>query len=131
MIHRRVTALLSTLTMLHLAVVAGVGACGEHDGGRATAHEAMHQHDASMQVEMVMAEATVVGVSQARAPNLPCETPAARRCCESVAGCSLTGTVEEAARRAATLPGTARQQYTSADAPSSRRAAPEPPPPKA
>ncbi|MDQ2667104.1 MAG: hypothetical protein M3Z05_13980 [Gemmatimonadota bacterium] len=138
MILRRVTALLTTLTMLHLAVVSGDGACGEHGAGhhgalagRTTAHDAMDQHDASMPAGMVMAEAGVAGVSQAHASNPPCTTAPARRCCESVAGCSLTGTAEETVRRAPSLPDVAREQYTSADAPSSPRAPPEPPPPKA
>jgi hypothetical protein len=135
MILRRVTALLTTLTMLHLAVVAGDGACGEHvaghhgaTAGRMLAHDAMDAHDASMSAGMVMAE---VGVSHARASNPPCETPAARRCCESALGCSLTGTVEDTVRRTPSLPDVARERYTSAEAPASRRAAPEPPPPKA
>ncbi|CAN5140856.1 hypothetical protein BH09GEM1_BH09GEM1_19730 [soil metagenome] len=138
MILRRVTALLTTLTMLHLAVVAADGACGEHgsghDGamtGHMTAHDAMDQHDASMPAGMVMSETAVHDASQARAPSPPCETSAPRRCCESVAGCSLTGTVEETVRRTPSLPNASHEQYASTGAPSSPRAAPEPPPPKA
>ncbi|MEO8622253.1 MAG: hypothetical protein ABI625_14380 [bacterium] len=132
MIRRRVIALLMSVTLLHLSVVAGDAACATH--GAAGEMSAPSTHDMPMGGHAMPAAGAAysLGSAAVTSPPAPCETPVATHCCDAVAGC---GPVSVAARSHSTValakPLGARIHASRHDAPASFASSPEPPPPKA
>lgn len=129
---RRILALLTSVTMLHLSVVAGDAACASH--GTNGDHGAVSAHAMPMDGHaMPMAGATehhdaVMATSDAP----PCETPVQEHCCDAVVGCGGAGLLAAAEHPfAVTAPRAPRIREALHDAPASFASAPEPPPPKA
>jgi hypothetical protein len=137
---RRLFALLTSVTMLHLSVVAGDPACATHraNGHHAASSNGMAMAEHAMPVDghvMPMAAATEEQPSAAPVSDSdtsPCEIPAQRHCCEALIGCSVATAVTSAHQALATivLP-VERIRVALHDAPASFASAPEPPPPKA
>jgi hypothetical protein len=140
MTRRRFVALLLSLTMLHLSVVAGDAACATHDAGAQHASRADH---AARGEQVVLAHGHVMipdvghqaAMSTARDPGSrmpPCDVPAQQHCCDALVGCSVASAVASAPQSPA--PRTSRSARVGValdDEPTSLAAAPEPPPPKA
>ena len=145
MIRRRLIAILSSLTMLHLSVVSGESAC---------ASPAMVQHHAAMtssadasESERLMsghampmeavegAESATHGGSAGTTGSAgvpPCEIPTPQHCCGALVGCSVSIAITDATQViASTVLPAARIRVALHDAPASFAPAPEPPPPKA
>jgi hypothetical protein len=138
---RRLVALLTAATMLHLSAVAGDRGCGTH---AASVHQAA-KADGTVTAEHTMpmtGHTMPAGVrSDAPAPSTAsivgshaplCEIPLQQHCCEAVAGCGAIGVVTSADRvPSVTVAAAARIREALNDAPPSFAPAPEPPPPKA
>jgi len=144
MMRRRLVALFTSVTMLHLAVASGESAC---------ASPAMTQHHAAMassagsetDVSMsghVMPLAAAAGSASAdhgtsvaivdTADVPPCEIPTQQHCCGALVGCSVSIAITNATQViASTVSPAARIRVALHDAPASFAPAPEPPPPKA
>jgi hypothetical protein len=136
---RRLFALLTSVTMLHLSVVAGDPACVTH---RANGHHAVSSSGAMAEHAMpmdghVMPMAAATGAHLSAAPvaesdTSPCEIPAQQHCCEALIGCRVATAVTSAHQAlAATVLPAERIRVALHDAPASFAPAPEPPPPKA
>ena len=137
---RRLLALLTSATMLHLSVVAGDSACATHGAGGHHAASAVvgesTDHAAAMDghVMPTVAVASVpkVNATPAATSAPPCEVPTQQHCCEAQVGCSVTGAVVSAHQvLASAVPSAPRIREALHDAPASFAPAPEPPPPKA
>ena len=134
---RRLFALLTSITMLHLTVVAGDAACvthgvGEHHTAKAGATQAMAMSGHAMPMSERAAAATPSPVPVAKSGTPPCEVPTQQRCCEALVGCSVDSAVSGSADVPAAVVSPATQVHGAPDdAPASFAAAPEPPPPKA
>ena len=116
---RRLFALLTSVTMLHLRVVAGDTACATHgiDG----------HHGASSQA--VPAHAMPMG---GKAGTPPCDLPTQQHCCEALVGCGVDSAVTVAHEGfVAGASASGRILIVPHAAPASFASAPEPPPPKA
>lgn len=136
MILRRLFALLTSVTMFHLSVVAGDAACAAHGAaGHDMNAAAMHGTPAaaSMSDDAMPMEASPTaerGAVKSGAP--PCEVPAQQHCCEALVGCSVASAVTSAVQSLApAISPAARIPAAVNDAPASFASAPEPPPPKA
>jgi hypothetical protein len=138
---RRVFALLTSVTMLHLSVLSGDAVCLTHgaEGHHAstsrvgtTAEHAMEMHGHVMPLPEAAEAPVVSGARVATAAVPPCEIPAQQHCCEALVGCSVAGAVtserEVLAAGLVSEPGISEAAH---DAPASFASAPEPPPPKA
>jgi hypothetical protein len=113
------------LAMLHLSVTEGQGACVEHDAA------IPHQDAISSVVHHApVHDAHAGGGSAARTPPPPCDAPGQPSCCSLLAGCATIGLASQPAPTAPAVPAAAHAHGTPAEGSSSRRAAPEPPPPK-
>jgi hypothetical protein len=137
---RRLLALLTSVTLLHLSVLTGDSACAWHamDGHHfdVAAGEEQDGHAAPAHGHVVPAPEgernAVASAPTAVAPDAPpCEAPARQLCCETLVGCGASAAV------ASTRPGLASVVVSAAllreplhDAPASFASAPEPPPPK-
>jgi hypothetical protein len=114
---RFLLALLTSVSMLHLSLVGGDLPCATHASGGAHASGGVHEM-AGMPMHP-------------DAPTDDCATPIQPRCCDVMAGCSVTaalGVLTHAST--ATTPDVALPR-TAAMQPASILTAPEPPPPKA
>ena len=144
---RRLVALLSSATMLHLSVTGGDAACAQqgattrhHAHGRVADHPA-HVHDAATSSAEVSTNTShalsvehgvhVARVAASSTPTPPEGAPGHARCCESMASCSVSGTVVQHVAIVPSLPDASLMAPAPTDAPTSVRQAPEPPPPKA
>jgi hypothetical protein len=141
MILRRLIALLTSVTMLQLSVVAGDSACatseanGHHaartSGGAVAEHVMpMGGHEVPRIEQVDTPAASTPSVVGSHTP--PCETPVQRHCCDAVAGCGTIGVATSAGQSLCpTALAAACTHETLHDAPASFASAPEPPPPKA
>lgn len=124
---RRLAAAVMAVALLHLSVAAGDAACVEHDamGGR---------HGATVPAEAVhrasVHDAHAGGDVAEQTPAPRCDAPIQPSCCDIAAGCSAIGLTSHVAPAPSALLHAVPGHDTSVDAPTSRRAAPEPPPPK-
>jgi hypothetical protein len=138
---RRLFALLTSVTMLHLTVAAGDAVCAthgvdEHHGASSpaapVAEHAMKMGGRVMSATTGAPASTVSDAPAANADTPPCEVPTQLRCCVALVGCSLdsiaTGTY---GGFVASVSASARILVARHDAPASFASAPEPPPPKA
>ena len=115
------------LAMLHLSVTPGAAACVDH-GAVATHHVA-----ASLPVPRDHAPVHgthAIGERAEQSPVAPCDAPAQPSCCSVIAGCATIGLASHLSVATLALPDAAPVRETQTDVPMSRRAAPEPPPPK-
>ena len=145
MIRRRLIALLSSVTMLHLSVASGEAACAspamtQHHSAMASSAGA---RDASMPMlghamPMVAAEGAASAVHGMSASSAgiagvpPCESPTQQRCCGALLGCTVSTAIAAATQAiGSTVSPAARIRVALHDAPASFAPAPEPPPPKA
>jgi hypothetical protein len=137
---RRLVALLTSLAMLHLAVVSGDAACathGAHDhpagragSARATGH-AMPMNEHAMPMGEGV-DARVQSAAVAASDAHPCEIPSQQRCCEAMVGCSVDSAAGAGPHvLVAGLSPATRIRVGRDDVPASFASAPEPPPPKA
>ena len=149
MLLRRVVALFSSVTMLHLSVgsadaaCTGTGAAISHSTAAhgTRARQSTHAHHGTMDHARMAVTATssslrapvapVAGVAESPSPRTPDGSPAPSRCCESMTSCSVTGTVTPRVSIASSLRGASLMLGAVTEAPSSVAPAPEPPPPKA
>lgn len=136
MILRRLFALFTSVTMLHLSVVAGDAACAAHGAaGHDMNAAAMHGTAAASSMSdhampMEASPAAERGAAASGAP--PCEVPAQQHCCEALVGCSVASAVTSAVQSLTpAISPAARIRVAMHDAPASFAPAPEPPPPKA
>ena len=114
------------LAMLHLSVTPGAAACVDH-GAMVTHHAAPSP---PMALQHAPAHMHASGALAEQAPAPPCDAPAQPSCCSVIAGCATIGLVSHLSPATPALPDAAAVHETQADVPLSRRAAPEPPPPK-
>ena len=114
------------LAMLHLSVTPGAAACVDH-GAMVTHHAAT---SLPIALQHVPAHSHSSGALAEQSPSPPCDAPAQPSCCSVIAGCATIGLVSHLSAPAPVLPEGTPVQETQADVPMSRRAAPEPPPPK-
>jgi hypothetical protein len=138
---RRLFALLTSVTMLHLTVVSGDPACathgaGEHHAGQASGAGAMPGAMPMDGHAMPMAEVAGATVTSAATVATlgahPCEIPAQQHCCEALVGCSVdSAAAGEPLVLVAGLSPATRISAAPDDLPASFAPAPEPPPPKA
>ena len=139
---RRLFALLTSVTMLHLTVAAGDAVCATHgvDGhhgasSQAAAAAAAHAMPMDGRVMPASAGAPASTVSDAPAANAatpPCDVPTQQHCCEALVGCSVDSAVTGAHEGFAfSVSASARILVARHDAPASFASPPEPPPPKA
>jgi hypothetical protein len=138
--HRRLVALLTSATMLHLSAVAGDAACATHASGhhgpttsaaQPTAHAtSMHRHAMPMTERVAASVSSAVPIAKSGAP--PCEVPTQQHCCEALVGCNVDSAAATGPEvlAAAVIPVT-QAHVAPDDAPASFAPAPEPPPPKA
>ncbi|MCY7378398.1 MAG: hypothetical protein LH467_03550 [Gemmatimonadaceae bacterium] len=145
---RRLVALLSSVTMLHLSVVSGESACAspamtQHQtalassAGERNAVVPMSAHAMPMTAAdgathmMHSVSAGAVGTAgSAGVP--PCEIPTQQHCCGALVGCSVSVAITDATQViGSTVSPTTRICVALHDAPASFAPAPEPPPPKA
>jgi hypothetical protein len=140
---RRLFALLTSVTMLHLTVVAGDAACATH--GASGHHAAMARGGGTADHLMpmdgqAMPTATGAGASVASTAPVaksgapPCEVPTQQHCCDALVagGCSVdSGVISAHDALASAVSPAARIRVAVDDAPASFAPAPEPPPPKA
>jgi hypothetical protein len=128
---RRVLALLTSVTTLHLSVASGDSACATHETNGD--HGATSAHAMPMDAHaMPMPSATVSHASIAATSDVPpCDVPVQLHCCDAVAGCGATSLVAggEYAVASATIFTASIREWIH-DAPASFASAPEPPPPK-
>lgn len=141
---RRLVALLTSVTMLHLAVASGESACAspamtQHHA--AMASSAGGKTDASLSGHaMPMASSTgaasadhgssITTAGTADVP--PCEIPTQQHCCGALVGCTTSIAIANATQViGSTVSPAARIRVALHDAPASFASAPEPPPPKA
>ena len=135
MMVRRLLALLTSVAMLHLWLVAGDVACALHGAGGH--HAALRDAGAAAEHEMPMTAHAVdtsggAEVSTAKSAAPPCDTPVQPRCCEAVASCGVAGTIVSRTRFAEPRPSASPEVLAlDDDAPASYQPPPEPPPPKA
>ena len=115
------------LAMLHLSVTPSAAACVEH-GAMATYHAATSPTSELRQAPLHGAHAGD-GLAE-QTPAAPCDAPAQSSCCSVVAGCATIALTSHFSAAAPALPDAAPAHVTPANVPTSRRAAPEPPPPK-
>jgi hypothetical protein len=131
MIGRRLVALLTAVTMLHLSVVAGDAACASHGTGTRDEH-AMSMDGDAMGAAMGVETSAVGAMPTSHADVPPCETPVQRHCCDALVGCSVASAVAGDRHGVdSTVVRAARISEALHDAPASFTSAPEPPPPKA
>jgi hypothetical protein len=138
---RQLVALLTSVTMLHLSVVAGDAACATHgtDGHPMTGtHDARTGgHSMPMQGHLMTAQPITTGAlaatGQASQPDTaPCAIPAQQDCCRAQLGCRAASAVASTRQQLASTPAcSTRIDEALGDAPASFASAPEPPPPKA
>jgi hypothetical protein len=136
---RRLYALLTSVSMIHLSMAAGDSACathGAHTHHASTASRAATAGHAIAGHVMPMTEAaggsTPSSGPVAKADLPPCERPAQQHCCDAVTGCGGLGAVTSAPQAlASVVRRAARIRDALHDAPASFASAPEPPPPKA
>ena len=147
MIRRRLIALLSSVTMLHLSVASGESACaspemGQHHSVMASSADArdaimpMSGHSMSMATAEGAASAVhymsaidVDTVGSAGVP--PCEIPSQQHCCGALVGCSASIAMAASTQAIeSSVSPAARIRVALHDAPASFAPAPEPPPPK-
>ena len=138
---RRLFALLTSIAMLHLSVVAGDAACltqgaeRHHtatSSGATIAEVAMELDGHVMPMADARGAAVENGTRVARADVPPCELPTQPHCCEAVVGCSAPSAVTSERQLLVSRVAAAGQVGGAVDdAPSSFASSPEPPPPKA
>lgn len=138
---RRIVALLTSVTLLHLSVVAGDWGCATHATGAHRATMADGAKSAKHVMPMTGHRMPVAERPDTPAPSTassvgshapPCEIPLQQHCCEAVAGCGTVGVIASADQAlSATVVAAARIGEAPPDAPPTFAAAPEPPPPKA
>lgn len=149
MLLRRLIALFSSVTMLHLSVRAADAACAGGDGPTehsAAAHAldagipAHSHHVANLGARDTRTAASVsqhahavriAGVAATPGSHGPGGSPAQPRCCESMTTCSVTGTVTPHVAIVSAVPCASGVMPSRTDAASPVPQAPEPPPPKA
>jgi hypothetical protein len=140
--YRRLFALLTSATMLHLSVVAGDAACathganGHHQAPNASAapvaehSTAMHGHAMPAAPHVAASVSSARPIVKSGAP--PCEVPTQQRCCEGLVGCSVDSATAGGPEVAtAAISPASRIRVAPVDVPASFAPAPEPPPPKA
>ncbi|HET7189519.1 MAG TPA: hypothetical protein VFI52_15315 [Gemmatimonadaceae bacterium] len=124
---RRLAAAIMAVAMLHLSVTAADAACADHDAmvtrhaGASPARALQHAPVHDSHVGAGLAEQT---------PAPPCDAPAPPSCCSVIAGCATIGLTSHVTPAAPALPDAAPAHERPAKVLTSRRAAPEPPPPK-
>ena len=129
---RRLFAMLTTLSMLHLSLVAGDLACATHHADGApmegmVSAEGLHG-DASMNSAMT---ASASHGHDAAQPAPKCSTPVRPDCCEATTSCSVVTTVASVERAMSPdMPAAATPELPSAVL-ESVLTAPDTPPPKA
>ena len=114
------------LAMLHLSVTPGAAACIDH--GAMVSHHGVTSLPIALQHAPAHAHAS--GALAEQAPVPPCDAPAQPSCCSVIAGCATIGLVSHLSTATPALPDAAPVHEMQADVPTSRRVAPEPPPPK-
>ena len=124
---RRLAAAVMALAMLHLSVTPGDAACVAHDA-MVTRHVSMPPVSSLQHAPAHDAHAGE-GLAE-RMPVPPCDTPAQPSCCSVMEGCATIGLTSHLSPAAPALPDAAPVHETPAKVLTSRRAAPEPPPPK-
>ena len=142
MLLRRLVALVSAVTMLHLSVGAADAACAGKGGSNHLAgahsvseHSSHARHagrpapgiDASTSRHAMNFHSTAATPTSGSTGGLPVQS----RCCESMTTCSVSGTVAQRVAIVATLPAACVVLTAGTEAVSSAPQAPEPPPPKA
>lgn len=117
MMLRRLLALLTSITMLHLSVSTVDRACAAHPAAgpaMPASHVATHPHDAG-----------------ATPDRVPCDHASHDGCCDALAACGFQALAEPARTAlAGAVAATPRVSPAPDDAPASFAAPPEPPPPK-
>jgi hypothetical protein len=131
---RRLLALLTSVAMLHLSVVAGDAACATHGG--ATHHGATAGMETTSHLMRTAdhVERSAVSSDDFTATRTlpPCEIPTQAHCCDALAGCGISGALAQVGDGAdAAITAAVRMRVAPDDAPASFAPAPEPPPPKA
>jgi hypothetical protein len=114
------------LAMLHLSLTPGAAACVDH--GAMISHRVATSLPSALQHAPAHTHASAALAEQTPAP--PCDVPAQPSCCSAIAGCATIGLASHLSTATPALPDAAPVHETQADVPMSRRAAPEPPPPK-
>jgi hypothetical protein len=140
---RRLFALFTSVTMLHLTVVSGDAACATHGatghhtaktGGEEMAGHAMPMDGNAMPMARALEASTISAAPVAKSDATPCEVPTQQHCCDALVagGCSVDSAVTSSHQTLATAVSPAtRIRVAVDDAPASFAPAPEPPPPKA
>lgn len=123
---RRLAAAVMALAMLHLSVTPGAATCVDH-GAMATHHAAP---SLPIALQHAPAHTHASGALAEQSPPPPCDAPAQPSCCSVIAGCATIGLASQLSTATPALPDAAPVHQTQADVKMSRRAAPEPPPPK-
>ena len=136
MLLRRLVALFSSVTLLHLSVGAADAACagnGAESHHSAAAHSLAAGHAGHMhhQGRTAAPAAHVDGVAAPLGSRSPGGSPVQARCCESMTTCSVTGTVVERVSVVNAVPRVSMVMPAPTDVASTVPQAPEPPPPKA
>jgi hypothetical protein len=114
------------LAMLHLSVTPGAAACVDH--GAMVSHHVATSLPSGLQ--HAPAHTHAGGALAEQSPVPPCDVPVQPSCCSVIAGCATIGLASHLSTATPALPDAAPVHETQADVPMSRRAAPEPPPPK-
>ncbi|MEO7714545.1 MAG: hypothetical protein ABIV10_16650 [Gemmatimonadaceae bacterium] len=142
---RRLVALLTSVTMLHLSVASGESACASPTMSQH--HSVMASSAGERQAVVTVAghvmpmgaadgaASAVHGMPASTAGSAdvpPCEIPTQQHCCGALVGCSVSIAITNATQViASTVSPAARIRVALHDAPASFAPAPEPPPPKA
>ena len=142
MIRRRLVALLTSVTMLHLAVASGESACvspamSQHHAAMASSADI--ETDVSMSGHVMPMAAAAASASADRGTSVttggtadvpPCEIPTQQHCCGALVGCGVSIAIANATQMiASTVSPATRIRVALHDAPASFAPAPEPPPP--
>jgi hypothetical protein len=123
---RRIAALLTAVSMLHLSAASLDAACATHDApDREAAAHAMPMDDHGTMASHESAEPGMDAAGDS------CEIPVQPGCCTSQVGCNTIGVVSPVERTTRRMPAERRLRVVLNDAPPSFVTAPEPPPPKA
>jgi hypothetical protein len=112
------------MLLLRLNFVAADLTCAQHDPANAASSEHVggHDHHASVLVD---------GADSRINPSESCDVPVRSDCCQALASCSVTIGSAVVTRDDTTPRDRAALFALGVDRPSSRRDAPDPPPPKA
>jgi hypothetical protein len=121
---RRLAALATAMLLLRLNFVAVDLTCAQHDPANAatSGHAVGHDHHASVLLDDADSRVN---------PSESCDVPVRSDCCQALASCSVTIGSGIVTRDDPTLRDRATLFALGVDRPSSRRDAPDPPPPKA